>query len=112
MTRRLTVAQMRGKGKGAASPTQTVPRPGTRRRLLYDLLVAHRGHIVEFNPCDLGYSDREGAITKDLETLRNDYEMDIRCLGARGRGIRGSRWLLAGEWDGKVYIDYVVNPGG
>jgi hypothetical protein len=38
-----------------------------------------------------------------MEYMRNNYGLDIRSLGRR-------QWLLAGEWVGGTYVDYVVNP--
>ena len=106
MTHRLTVAQIMGRH---GAPVQPAPRPGTRRRRLYDLLMDNRGRVVEFDAWTIGY--RKRALGSDLEVLRNDYELDIRCLtkrGIKGKGKIGCRWLLAGEWDGKVYIDFVA----
>lgn len=47
------------------------------------------------------------------EYLRSGYGLDVRCRHVGIPGIRGgstSEWLLAGEWVGRVYLDYVVDP--
>jgi hypothetical protein len=61
--------------------------------------MENRGRWVDISPSSFGikYSGHMGSIS---EALINRYGLDIR----KGHG----KWLLAGEWFGKVYIDYVV----
>ena len=62
---------------------QTEPRPGTRRRKLYDMLMARPGEWIEFVATDLGYTKREMLHT-DLDALRYGYGLDIRTAGRPG----------------------------
>jgi hypothetical protein len=71
---------------------QALPREGTRLRFLYDLFQSNRGKIVSFSLARAG---------KDVASLVDFYGLDIRTIGKR-------RWLLAGEWQGKEYVDYVL----
>jgi hypothetical protein len=79
--------------------SQQLPKEGTKTRKVYDLLMENRGRWVDISPSSFGikYSGALGSIS---EALMNSYGLDIR----KGYG----KWLLAGEWFGKVYIDYVV----
>lgn len=92
--RALTVCQLKGKH---ARPTQKEPREGTKLRSVYDRFMANKGGLI-----DLAVSQHKGAVNSgDLDQLRNYYGLDIRHMGYR-------RWVLAGEWFGKVYVDYVA----
>jgi len=79
---------------------QDVPRPGTRVRAVYDLFKAARGQPLTGSLMALSGTGR-GAAYALIETLRNCYGLDIRRLHNR-------RWVLAGEWDGRVYIDHIA----
>lgn len=41
------------------------------------------------------------SVGNTLQRLQNDYGLDIRKIK------RGS-WVLAGEWNGSIYIDYIA----
>lgn len=71
---------------------QLRPREGTRLRATYDLFMANRGV-----PIDWRHPDRHGAT---VAQLRDFYGLDIRRIGPK-------RYVLAGEWFGKTYIDYI-----
>lgn len=58
---------------------------------------------VKFHMEDIGLSRR--SVMNSLEVLQSRWGLDIRTKG-RGHSD-GCQWLLAGEWFGKVYIDYV-----
>jgi len=59
------------------------PKPGTRRRSLYDLLAARPGEWIEFDPKSLGYeSPRSRALSTDINALRDIYDLDIRAGGS------------------------------
>jgi len=67
------------------------PKPGTRRRFVFDILTARPDEWIDFNPQGLGYSSGHcAAIRCDLIDLRNIYDLDIRTAGT---GRPGScRW--------------------
>jgi hypothetical protein len=79
--------------------SQLIPKEGTKIRKIYDLLMENRGRWVNVSPSSFGIklTGQMGGIS---EVLMNRYGLDIR----KDYG----KWLLAGEWFGKVYIDYVV----
>lgn len=99
------------KGRGAGAPHQDAPCIGTHTRALYDLLFANAGRW--FTPSSWTGSGPNNGRT--LDHLRDTYGLDVRCrkLGVPGRPHGGTRsqWLLAGEWHGRVYLDYVADPG-
>jgi hypothetical protein len=67
------------------------PKLGTRRRFVFDMLIARPDEWINFNPQELGYpSGHCDAIRSDLTDLRNVYNLDIRTAGA-GRSGR-CRW--------------------
>src|SRR5882672_1027113 len=96
-----------GSLKGTAhNPLQRMPRPGTRLRELWDLLHLYRGEVFVD---DLTMRYCRGS----MDQLRYFYGLDIRNLGAtsrngRGKGRGPSRWVLAGEWIGPKYVDYIA----
>jgi hypothetical protein len=67
------------------------PKLGTRRRFVFDMLVARPGEWIEFIPQELGYASGDcSAIRTDLGSLRNMYNLDIRTAGAGHPGL--CRW--------------------
>jgi hypothetical protein len=91
--------------KRAGKVNQRVPRPGTRLRELYDLFHVYRG---EPRPFILTRCDRIL-----MEQLSLFYGLDIRNLGPTKNQIPGSGrgpsiWVLAGEWFGRHYVDYIA----
>lgn len=78
-------------------PLQKVPREGTKLRELYDVLEANKGIAVK-----LGGSIQGGRRMADLTDY---YGLDVRCAG------RGT-WILAGEWFGTEYVDYIARRLG
>ncbi len=85
--------------------TKKAPELGTKLRELWDLLQIYKGEVVTD---DLAVRFRYRCI----EDLRDFYGLDIRCLNCkgagRGRGSQPGRWVLAGEWFGKNYVDYIA----
>jgi hypothetical protein len=72
------------------------PREGTKLRELYDLLQANRGKPVKVALSKFcGYQH-------GIDQLRDFYGLDIRK-------VRQGVWLLAGEWFGATYRDYVAD---
>lgn len=84
-----SVASLRGKTR-----LQKLPQQGTAIRRVYDKLREHAGHPVTIDPMILHVNK---AV---LEQLRTFYCCDITTMGH-------NTYVLTGEWDGKVYIDYV-----
>lgn len=94
-----TVAQCK-RSKGHSAMLQIAPREGTRLRAIYDLFQSNKGKPVEYHS-----TVDKAAIPK----LIDFYGLDIRCLqNGSSRTGRKSQWVLAGEWFGKVYIDYIA----
>lgn len=81
-----SVASLQGKTR-----LQPLPRQGTFIRKVYDELREKAGH-----PVQLGVLENKAII----EQLRTFYCCDIIAMG---KGV----YTLTGEWDGKMYIDYV-----
>jgi hypothetical protein len=100
----VTVSQAKGK---QTCPGQVMPRPGTRIRNVYDILFAAPGQLIEAKYQDFGFKG-PGELSVAIEYLRNFYGLDIRLFGRRGRGVTGSVMLLAGEWRGRDYCDFVA----
>lgn len=84
--------------KGYCNPSnrQDIPAAGTRVRQVFDLLLASKGLPIAVNLSRFG----DGRRFK-VEYLRDSYGLDIRYLG-RGR------WVLAGEWVGPEYRDFIA----
>ncbi len=85
---------------------QKVPREGSRIRLLWDLLHLHQGEVVTL-PLTTMF-----PITT-IYVLRDFYGLDIINLSTNegdkaGRKKGNSRWILAGEWFGSKYVDYIA----
>lgn len=78
----------------ATNPAGAAPRQGTQLRAVYDLFQANRGRPIAFLTSDFGGPNR-------IAQLVDYYGLDIRRL-------RRGRWILAGEWFGRVYVDYVA----
>jgi hypothetical protein len=56
-----------------------LPKTGTRRRAVYDLLMAHPDEWLSFDPTTLGYESANcHGLWSDLRELRNLYNLDIR----------------------------------
>ena len=90
-----SAAQAKGR---MTCPHRAIPREGSHVRAVYDLFMAHKGVPVEFLHCA-----RHGG--RPVETLRDTYGLDIRC-------IRPGKWVLAGEWCGSRYRDYIAEHLG
>jgi hypothetical protein len=72
---------------------QEMPRAGTYIRTLYDIFQYNKGKLV--------LATFGGKGTRAIGNLVDFYGMDIRSMGHR-------KWLFAGEWKGKEYVDYVL----
>lgn len=84
-------------------PRRNIPREGSKIRKMYDLFMTNKGVILE-----LTMRTKDPNNTR-ITQLIDFYGLDIRCLSnSKGSKIKTSKWVLAGEWFGKVYVDYVV----
>jgi hypothetical protein len=94
----------KGRGSGGISK-QKIPRQGTKIRELWDLFQNKRGEVVIF-PLNTLYNKSV------LNALTDFYGLDIRCLShksaGRGKGSCPGQWILAGEWFGNEYKDYIA----
>lgn len=90
------------KGTKRARPALEIPNEGPTRSV-YDILQANKGLPVEIE--FLGHAQR----CVILQYLTDFYGLDIR-QAERGdkRTHRTSKFMLAGEWFGRVYVDYVA----
>jgi hypothetical protein len=109
MTATISVSDI--KYKGRARDRNRIPRGGSQLREVFDYLQANRGVWV---PTILS---RAANNSSAYEQLRNFYGLDIRIkrVPVFENGTQGWKKvdffvLLAGEWDGRVYLDYVANP--
>ena len=84
------------KGEKNGFPRHAVPAEGTKLRSLYDLFMCRKGEVLED-----AISVRLKGNGRALADLRDYYGLDIRCIGYR-------QWVLAGEWFGRVYVDYIA----
>lgn len=77
-----------------------LPAEGTRLRRLYDLFANNKGIVIE--GAVTRFDNSRYSLSPAIEQLRNFYGMDIRKLGYK-------RWVLAGEWFGTTYRDYMAD---
>lgn len=77
-------------------PLQKIPREGTNIRAVYDLLMERRGL-----PIEVPLTVLTGNGKRIINDLTDFYGLDIRKL-------RSKCWVLAGEWIGRVYVDYIA----
>lgn len=98
-----TAAQSKSGRWRRKAALQEKPRDGSRTRAIYDLLQAGKGRPVEI---EITGKSSVGVIIVQLE---NFYGLDIRRLqnGSCCTG-RKSKYVLAGEWFGRVYVDYIA----
>lgn len=85
-------------------PPSKCPREGSSLRRLYDTLMFTKGR-----PCYLlnaQFGAGPNFLGNAIEQLRNFYGLDIRVTPS---GHHTRQYLLAGDWFGRVYVDYVVD---
>lgn len=87
--RHATASQLLGKRHASIN---SVPREGTKLREVYDLFQANKGRVVHFT------RPRSSDV---IAHLIDFYGLDILCL-------KRGHWVLAGEWFGKIYVDYLA----
>lgn len=94
----LTAAEMKNNRRGAR--THKIPAEGSQLRQLYDLLQASKGVPLDISAYQILGRNSARAIAD----LTDYYGLDVRNLASD----RHPRWVLAGEWFGRVYVDYVA----
>lgn len=79
------------------------PHEGSAPKRLYDVLFAHRGRDVDLRPAcrEIGLPSHGGYLRTRLAMLTDYYGCDIR------KGLKRGHYILAGEWFGAHYSDYV-----
>jgi hypothetical protein len=83
-----TVSEM----KRGRVPSRGEPREGTKVRAVYDLFMTHKGTPVSYS---------RAHRPEIIDRLTDNWGLDIRRVGK-------GRYLLAGEWFGREYVDYVA----
>lgn len=95
----LSVSQI--KGMKVCRNSSELPRAGGRTREAYDLFMANKGVPIVW--------DRKPKYGRVLPDLVDYFGLDIRCIQkGNSRTCRPSKYVLAGEWFGKVYVDYIA----
>ena len=86
--------------KGRIKYRNKIPGEGTAIRQIYDVFMNNKGCSVELPPV--------ACANNRIRDLVDYYGLDIR-ITRRGdcRTGRASLYILAGEWCGKEYIDYI-----
>lgn len=77
-----------------------IPAGGSVARRVYDLLMQNKGIPIDVSLTAIAAGSRKSH-GRVLEDLRDFYGLDIRR-------IQNRRWVLAGEWFGKDYRDYIA----
>lgn len=95
MSRMASVASM----KGNRQIYEAVPRAGTALRQAYDLFKRNKGLPINWQ------SDRHNP--RVVTALIDFYGLDIRQLQKGGKW-QPSIYVLAGEWFGSEYRDYIA----
>lgn len=82
-----------------------LPHEGTYIREVYDIFKANAGYIIQFDEMTTKQYHRFAAI---INQLRDFYGCDIRTISKQGMRKDARQYLLAGEWIGEHYADYVL----
>jgi len=94
----ITVSEM----KGRDAPHRDYPTPGSLADQIYQRLTSSKGKIVDL-------SDLRGKRSRDrwlaIGQLMDFYGLDIRKIHPRKHD---ALYVLAGEWFGSHYSDYVA----
>lgn len=86
--------------KGRKVTGDGLPHEGSSIRQLYDVFRENAGYVIRFDPM---VARRWSRFYAQINQLRDFYGCDIRKVG--GYGSR--EYILAGEWIGAHYTDYV-----
>ena len=101
--RAVTVSEMKGV-KAAVKLHHSRPTPGTRAGDIYDRLMSSKGIPIEIGSQEF---------MTIMVALTDYYGLDIRHVQRANKrlGLK-SKYVLAGEWFGRVYIDYIAERIG
>lgn len=99
MLRRCSAASHRGKWN-----LQEEPRQGTTTRKIWDKLFERPGEFVDLREVTTNVA----SIANARQRLINEYNLDIRSLLRGGSDREHVLYCLAGEYQGRGYIDYVA----
>jgi hypothetical protein len=98
-----TAAKAKFKSRYVGAPLRERPKEGSVLRQTFDLLQANKGRTVEI------VSNKSFPIGIQIIQLENFYGLDVRLVRQGHKGVgRLSTYVLAGEWFGRVYIDYIA----
>jgi hypothetical protein len=70
----------------------SIPQAGTNLRKIYDLFQSSKGRVIDYS------SPNNDRLLADLTDY---YGLDIRRVAR-------CKWVLAGEWFGRAYLDYLA----
>ena len=102
MAHQLSVTEIKQNSRHPNS--RNVPREGTALRSFYDKLFSSPGCWQRFN-------NHSKFGPRPIVDLKNYYGLDIRRRRIPdGYGTGEFELMLAGEWFGRVYLDYVADP--
>lgn len=88
--------------RGKWGALQPLPKEGSRIRWIYDRLMENKGQPIPLKLNASGDSRR-------MQSLQDFYGLDIRRLqSGNSRTGRSSLYVAAGEWFGRVYVDYIA----
>lgn len=85
------------KGGAYGELRQKLPMEGSKIRELFDIFKANEGVPIKIKAMYYGY--------RSTEQLGMFYGLDLICLD---RGRMNTTWVLAGEWFGSKYVDYIA----
>lgn len=90
--------------KGGSGAKLDLPTEGTPKRFVYDYLYEKRGLPLSDEDAEALYAlirspSGHSALKNIITELQDYWGCDIKTLGKK-------RWMLVGEWCGRVYLDY------
>ena len=108
-----TAAQIKSGNRGRRLVLNDSPSGNGPTRYTYDRLFEHPGKWVTFSAVvDFGwtsFSERRSHPIDIADYLERTYGLDVRRR--KTPDSRAKCYLmLAGDWFGRVYLDYVTNP--
>lgn len=96
----LTVSELKAPRRHI--PHQDYPRAGSVMDVIYRRLKDSPGRYVDL--LDLAREHKGGKFGQAISRLQDDYGLDIRRPPHSHKGL----YVLAGEWFGSHYSDYVA----
>lgn len=112
-----TVAQIKSGNRGRRLVLNDSPSGNGPTRYTYDRLFEHPGKWVTFSAgVDFGWTSFSNSMRGSHPNYIADYLERTYGLDVRRRKTPDSHFrakcdlMLAGEWFGRVYLDYVTNP--